>query len=44
VDKQPFEFYTYLGDSHNISANFGVAMQRTTAFLDRCVKEQYDTR
>jgi dienelactone hydrolase len=37
---QPYEFYTYPGDNHNISANFGVAMQRTLAFFDKYVKGQ----
>lgn len=40
VDRQPFEFYTYPGDNHNISANFSVAMQRTLAFFDQYVKNQ----
>jgi dienelactone hydrolase len=34
----PYEFYTYPGDNHNISENFGVAMQRTLAFFDAYVK------
>ena len=38
VNKQPCELYTYPGDNHNISANFGVAMQRTVVFYDRYVK------
>ena len=33
-------FYTYPGDNHNISANFGVAMERTVAFFDEYVKGQ----
>jgi dipeptidyl aminopeptidase/acylaminoacyl peptidase len=40
VDKQRCELYTYPGDNHNISANFGVAMQRTVAFFDEYVKSQ----
>lgn len=38
VDAQPYELHTYPGDNHNISANFGVAMQRTVAFFDEYVK------
>ena len=44
VDGQPFEFHIYPGDNHNISANFGVAMQRTVTFFDRYVKGQDDTQ
>jgi uncharacterized protein len=33
-----YEFYTYEGDNHNISNNFGLAMQRTIAFFDRYLK------
>ena len=40
VDHQPYELYTYPGDNHNISANFGIAMQRTVAFFDQYVKGQ----
>jgi hypothetical protein len=40
VDGQPCELYTYAGDNHNISANFGIAMQRTLAFFDKYVKDQ----
>jgi dienelactone hydrolase len=40
VDRQSCELYTYPGDNHNISANFGVAMQRTVAFFDKYVKGQ----
>ena len=40
ADDQPFEFYTYAGDNHNISANFGIAMQRTVDFFDRYAKGQ----
>ena len=32
------ELYTYAGDNHNISNNFGLAMQRSLAFMDRYVK------
>lgn len=32
------ELYTYQGDDHNISANFGVAMQRSVEFFDRYLK------
>lgn len=37
---QPYEFYTYEGDNHNISASFSVAMQRTIEFFDKYVKGQ----
>ena len=40
VDGPSCELYTYPGDNHNISANFGIAMQRTVAFFDRYVKGQ----
>jgi dipeptidyl aminopeptidase/acylaminoacyl peptidase len=32
------ELYTYEGDNHNISNNFGTAMKRSIAFFDRYVK------
>lgn len=32
------ELYTYSGDDHNISANFGVAMQRSVEFFDKYLK------
>lgn len=32
------ELYTYPGDNHNISQNFGTAMQRTIEFFDKYVK------
>ncbi len=32
------EFYKYPGDTHNISQNFGTAMQRTVQFFDKYVK------
>ena len=35
---QPSELYVYEGDNHNISANFGTAMQRSVAFFDEHVK------
>ena len=38
MDGQSYTLYTYPGDDHNISANFGVAMQRTVAFFDQYVK------
>lgn len=36
--QQPGEYYTYLGDDHNISASFPLAMERTLAFFDEHVK------
>ncbi len=35
---QPAELYVYPGDNHNISANFGMAVQRSVAFFDEHVK------
>ncbi|MGE5375883.1 MAG: alpha/beta hydrolase family protein [Bacteroidota bacterium] len=35
---QTAELYTYEGDNHNISNNFGLAMQRTVEFFDRYLK------
>jgi dipeptidyl aminopeptidase/acylaminoacyl peptidase len=35
---QYVELYKYEGDNHNISKNFGTAMQRTIEFFDRFVK------
>lgn len=35
---QTYEYYTYPGDDHNISAAFNVAMSRSIAFFDRYVK------
>ena len=32
------ELYTYQGDDHNISASFGLAMQRTIEFFDKYLK------
>jgi dipeptidyl aminopeptidase/acylaminoacyl peptidase len=34
----PAELYVYPGDNHNISVNFGAAMQRSLAFFDEHVK------
>jgi len=34
----PTELYLYEGDNHNISANFGLAMQRSIDFFDLYVK------
>jgi dipeptidyl aminopeptidase/acylaminoacyl peptidase len=36
---KPLELFTYPGDNHNISANFGRAMARSIRFFDRYVKE-----
>jgi uncharacterized protein len=39
LDAQKYvELYKYEGDNHNISNNFGTAMQRTIEFFDRYVK------
>jgi len=35
---QTVELYTYPGDNHNISNNFGTAMQHSLQFFDRYVK------
>ncbi|MBM3190352.1 MAG: alpha/beta fold hydrolase, partial [Chloroflexi bacterium] len=35
---QAFEFHVYEGDDHNISRNWGMAMTRSVAFLDRHLK------
>jgi len=35
---QTVELYTYEGDNHNISNNFGTAMQHSLQFFDRYVK------
>jgi uncharacterized protein len=32
------EFYTYVGDNHNISNNLGLALQRSVEFMDKNVK------
>ena len=34
-----YELYTYPGDNHNISNNFGAAMFRTIQFFDAYLKE-----
>jgi dipeptidyl aminopeptidase/acylaminoacyl peptidase len=34
------ELYTYRGDDHNISRNFGVALQRSVTFFDTYVKAE----
>lgn len=36
----PISLYTYPGDNHNISGNFGTAMARSVAFFDRWLKQQ----
>ncbi len=35
---KPAELYTYPGDDHNLSQDFGLAMQRTIEFFDRYLK------
>jgi dipeptidyl aminopeptidase/acylaminoacyl peptidase len=35
---QMSELYMYQGEHHNISVNFGAAMQRLMAFFDQHVK------
>jgi dipeptidyl aminopeptidase/acylaminoacyl peptidase len=35
---KPFDFYSYPGDDHNLSRNFGLAMQRTINFFDQHLK------
>jgi dipeptidyl aminopeptidase/acylaminoacyl peptidase len=35
----PIEIFTYPGDNHNISGNFGTAMARSVAFFDRWLEE-----
>lgn len=37
---QPYEFYTYARDDHNISQGFNEAMARSLAFFDRYVKNR----
>jgi dipeptidyl aminopeptidase/acylaminoacyl peptidase len=37
---QPGELFIYQGDNHNISANFGPAMERSVAFFDEHVKRE----
>lgn len=34
------EYYEYPGDDHNITSNFGTAMQRSIEFFDKYVKEK----
>lgn len=34
------ELYTYAGDDHNISRNFGLAMQRSVSFFNRYLKSE----
>jgi dipeptidyl aminopeptidase/acylaminoacyl peptidase len=36
---QPYEFYIYEGDNHNLSVNFSTAMFRTILFFDRYLKD-----
>lgn len=36
---QPYEFYIYEGDNHNLSVNFSAAMFRTIQFFDRYLKD-----
>jgi len=38
------EYYTYPGDDHNISLNFGIAMQRSVQFFDKYVKARVTTQ
>jgi dipeptidyl aminopeptidase/acylaminoacyl peptidase len=33
------EYYVYPGDEHNLSVNFGTAMQRSVAFFDTYLKD-----
>lgn len=35
---KPVQLYTYQGDDHDITANFGLAIQRSVAFFDQYVK------
>ena len=37
---KPVELFTYEGDNHNISLNFGSAMARSIQFFDTYVKRQ----
>lgn len=32
------ELYTYQGDDHNLSANLGLALQRSVEFFDKYLK------
>lgn len=36
--KQPYEFYTYAGNDHNLKQSFSTAMRRSVAFFDRYLK------
>lgn len=36
--RQPYEFYSYAGDDHNLSRSFTLAMQRTIGYFDRYLK------
>ena len=36
--RQTVGFYGYLGADHNLAHSFGVAMQRSLAWFNRCVK------
>ena len=36
--KQPYEFYGYPSDDHNLSKNFSLAMRRSVAYFDRYLK------
>jgi len=35
---QPYEFYTYPGNDHNLKQSFSLAMRRSVAFFDRYLK------
>ena len=35
---QPYDYYTYAGDNHNLSVNFATAMARSITFFDEHVK------
>lgn len=37
------ELYIYEGDDHDITANFGIAMERSVAFFDKYLKDQKST-
>jgi dipeptidyl aminopeptidase/acylaminoacyl peptidase len=37
--KQPYEFYAYKGNDHNLSQSFSLAMRRSVAFFDRYLKD-----
>jgi dipeptidyl aminopeptidase/acylaminoacyl peptidase len=40
----PVELFSYRGDNHNISGNFGRAMAQSVAFFDRWVKQPVNLR